>query len=203
MALKRKRSSPAFSSPSSDNSEATTQSSPMGFFYQQSKPVQPLFHKPTWSFPTYDDQASIHLNSRTRKRHRDNRPDEESIYASTIHKLYDAQRQHPHASPIYSETNTMNSTSTVPAQRSTLHSFWRIPKAPATVPMALEVNERLVTDMETFCEDCDKPLRHTDAMDIDQHFLEEDTSCKLCQRMICDTCAMLGDVRVCLPCASN
>lgn len=81
MGLKRKRSSPAFSSPLSDSSDATTSSSPLPFFYTQSKPVEPLYQKPTWSFPTYDEgMNSQYLNSRTRKRHRDNRPDEEIIH---------------------------------------------------------------------------------------------------------------------------
>lgn len=79
MALKRKRSSPAFSSPCSDSSDRSTNAMP--FFYAHSKPVEALHYKPTWSWPTYDDQPSNqYLNSRTRKRHRDNRPDEDQIH---------------------------------------------------------------------------------------------------------------------------
>lgn len=77
MALKRKRSSPAFSSPGSDGSDVTMQSSPLSSFYHQSKPVDAILTKPTWSWPTYEDSPS-HLNSRTRKRHRA-RPDEEQL----------------------------------------------------------------------------------------------------------------------------
>lgn len=77
MALKRKRSSPAFSSPGSDGSDVTMQSSPLSSFYHQSKPVDAIFTKSTWSWPTYEDSPS-HLNSRTRKRHRA-RPDEEQL----------------------------------------------------------------------------------------------------------------------------
>lgn len=79
MALKRKRSSPALSSPTSD-SDATTQSSPLPCFYQHSKPVDPLMYKPTWFLLPQRDDSQRHLNSRTRKRHRDNRPDEQQIY---------------------------------------------------------------------------------------------------------------------------
>jgi hypothetical protein len=225
MALKRKRSSQAFSSPSSDASEATTLSSPMPLFYQQSKPVEPLFHKPTWSFPTYDDHTSQHLNSRTRKRYRDNRPDEQSVYgasgwigaviqmsmladvcrcaANTINKLYEAQRQHLDASPIHSDMHTTNANTTEPTQRSTLHSFWRLPKAPTTISMSIDSSLRSLDRSNALCEDCDKPLRHDDAMDIDEYALEEETSCHACKRRICDSCAVLGDLRICLPCASS
>jgi hypothetical protein len=39
-------------------------------------------------------KAVPYLNSRTRKRHRDDRPDEEAIHENTLRKLYDAQRFH-------------------------------------------------------------------------------------------------------------
>ncbi|RMX85691.1 hypothetical protein D0869_03642 [Hortaea werneckii] len=89
MALKRKRSTPFISSPVSDISTTTTGSSDetaaIPFFYQQQKPISPLplqRQKPTWSWPTYDDTPSTQLlNSRTRKRHRDDRPDEQQIHA--------------------------------------------------------------------------------------------------------------------------
>lgn len=87
MALKRKRSSPGFSSPASDTTSTSTDSNngSLPFFYAQSKPTEPLYHKPTWSFPTYDDGAEQYrsvadMNSRTRKRHRDDRPGEEVVY---------------------------------------------------------------------------------------------------------------------------
>ncbi|KAK3678662.1 hypothetical protein LTR37_021462 [Vermiconidia calcicola] len=83
MALKRKRSSPNFSSPLSSASDASTQSSsPLSFVYAQSKPIESLYQKSTWSFPTYDSSERSHLNSRTRKRHRDDRPDDESIHVA-------------------------------------------------------------------------------------------------------------------------
>lgn len=88
MALKRKRSSPGFSSPASDTTSSTSTDSNNGslpFFYAQSKPVEPLYHKPTWAFPTYDDgekhyRSMADMNSRTRKRHRDDRPEEGTVY---------------------------------------------------------------------------------------------------------------------------
>ncbi|KIW72400.1 hypothetical protein PV04_00597 [Phialophora macrospora] len=39
-------------------------------------------------------EAVPYLNSRTRKRHRDDRPDDEAIHENTLRKLYDAQRFH-------------------------------------------------------------------------------------------------------------
>lgn len=87
MALKRKRSSPSVSSPFSDTSSTTTTLSSndapaIPFFYHPAKPVELLPQQtPTWSWPTYEDsQSGKHLNSRTRKRHRDDRPDEEDVY---------------------------------------------------------------------------------------------------------------------------
>lgn len=227
MALKRKRSSPGFSSPSSLSSDSTTQSSPLPSFYHQSKPIAPFYQKPTWSFPTYDDTlSSQHLNSRTRKRHRDNRPDEEQIHgvscwigaimdmssladvcrraASTIDRLYQAQRQHPDASPVLSQPVIQAQQPTQP-QRSTLHSFWRIGQPPAATMMVVDSGpkhlERVTTPPN--CEDCDRPLRAEDAMDVDEYTLNQETRCASCERSICDTCAILGTARTCLACASR
>lgn len=88
MALKRKRSTPSFisTSPLSTSSSTSTLTNPDGqlpCMYAQSKPVESLYQKPTWSFPTYesDEPSSVHhLGSRTRKRHRDDRPDESSVH---------------------------------------------------------------------------------------------------------------------------
>lgn len=87
MALKRKRSSATFRATISDTS-SNASSSPMSCFYTQTKPIEALHDKSTWAFPTYessdnDQQAArSYLNTRTRKRHRDNRPDEQSIYGT-------------------------------------------------------------------------------------------------------------------------
>ncbi|KAK6433739.1 hypothetical protein LTR95_010081 [Oleoguttula sp. CCFEE 5521] len=80
MAIKRRRSSPVLLSPSPDTSTASSGSSPIASFYTHSKPVAALYAKPTWSWPTYSDEPR-HLPSRTRKRHRDDRPDEEDVYS--------------------------------------------------------------------------------------------------------------------------
>ncbi|EME49003.1 hypothetical protein DOTSEDRAFT_162981 [Dothistroma septosporum NZE10] len=204
MAIKRKRPSPGFSSPSSTGSDTTIQSSPLPSFYHRSTLIAPLYHKPTWSFPTYDDSpSSQYLNSRTRKRHRDNRPDAQQIHAHTIDRLYQAQRQHPDASPVLSQPVVQAQHPTQP-QRSTLHSFWRIGQPPSTTMMAVDPGPmRLDTHMSFHCEDCDRPLKPADAMDVDEEILNQETRCASCERSICDTCAILGTSRTCLACASR
>ena len=242
MALKRKRSTPNFSSPFSDNtsSDSGRSSSPLPFFYAQSKPIEPLYQKATWSFPTYsssdnyehDHRPTRHLlNSRTRKRHRDNRPDELSIHgaskslqwigavicmstladvcrcaASTISRLYEAQRQHPNAEPMPSQTNAASLKSEhATNQRSTLHSFWNIGSAPTPVPLpvAFDSGPRSMISSDMRCEDCDGALRQDDAMELDDGAVEQESECYMCRRRVCDRCAVLGHERTCLGCASR
>lgn len=221
MALKRKRSAQAFSSPSSDASDTSTQFSPLPLFYQQSKPVDPLFHKPAWSWPMYDDTPSKqHLNSRTRKRHRDNRPDEQQVYGvscwlgavtdmraltdacrlaeSTISRLYEAQKQQPYAEPVYSH-QIPQAQHTQP-QRSTLHSFWRIAQPPSATPMFVDSATPSDLNVDMRCEDCDGTLTNCNAMDVEEDVLAQETSCHACNRQVCDRCAVSGDVRICLGC---
>jgi hypothetical protein len=94
MGLKRKRSTPSLSggSPESYTSTSTQSTSPLSSIYTQTKPTEPFFQKPTWSFPTYESDASMsshfHLGSRTRKRHRDDRPDESEVYGTAHAYVY-------------------------------------------------------------------------------------------------------------------
>ncbi|CZT20469.1 uncharacterized protein RCC_06329 [Ramularia collo-cygni] len=202
MALKRKRSSATVSSPASISSSATKSASPPPLFFQQNPPIE-LSHEPTWSFPTYDDHPQQHLNSRTRKRYRNNRPDEEAVYASTIEKLFAAQKQLTITSPVYSPptTTTPPSESTesteLPPQRTTLHSFWRLQQAPLSssstmMDCAYDTN----TSRETSCE-------NDDSMDIDDGFVNEGTSCQSCHRRVHGRYTAIGNLRVCLTCASS
>lgn len=241
MALKRKRSSPTLSSPFSDTTTISSDaSSPSGlpFFYTQSKPTEPLYQKPTWSFPTYDSDSSYsaparHLNSRTRKRHRDDRPDEESVFgsfqpsciawlgaahmgafadvcmraASTLSRLYEAQRSLPKLEPVPTAPCRMMAVEEEPVQKSTLHSFWKIegaaPMPTTTTHMAIDSGGSSATSLEMRCEDCDGTLRRDDVMDLDDGFVELETSCVSCRRHVCDACAVLGNERVCLACVSR
>ncbi|PIB00456.1 hypothetical protein CB0940_01120 [Cercospora beticola] len=201
MALKRKRSSPAFSSPGSDGSDVTMQSSPLSSFYHQSKPVDAILTKPTWSWPTYEDSPS-HLNSRTRKRHRA-RPDEEQLCAKTINRLFEAQRQFPHAAPMASAPATSTMTSETPTQRTTLHSFWNLGQRSNDTPMTVRTSRVEIPSDVITCEDCDQNVRPDDAMDLDNGIVENETRCEGCSRQVCDMCAVLGDHRMCLSCAGR
>lgn len=229
MALKRKRSSQTFSSPFSDTSVASTDSSGViPFFYHQSKPIaaEPLHQKLTWSFPTYDEDhlSAQHLNSRTRKRHRDDRPDEQTVYgvscwlgavvqmstladvchcaASTINKLYEAQRRQPDPAPLLSQPSLSAPQVSEKPQKSTLHSFWRIPQQPpVSTVMAIDSGPILASNFGRKCEDCDSLLQGEDAMDLDGVEAQDKTCCS-CRRHVCDTCAVLDNERICLACAS-
>lgn len=58
-------------------------------------------------------------------------------------------------------------------------------------------------NIDTKCEDCDRSLRHEDAMQIDESVFEHEVSCQNCGRKVCDHCAVVGDARICLGCASG
>lgn len=226
MAFKRKRSDSealSFSSPLSDSSSVSTLSAEaLPFFFQQSKPVESLYAKPSWAWPTYQDDRSCGLNSRTRKRHRDDRPDENAVHgmscwlgsaicmnslaevcrvaASTIGKLFDAQRLHPNASPVFSNDSHAVEHPPQP-QQNTLHSFWHINAPPMSAPMSMDSPANTASDMQ--CADCDGSLRSDDAMDVDGEMLARETACQSCGRYVCDTCAVLGNQRTCLGCANR
>ncbi|KAK5132106.1 hypothetical protein LTR08_000356 [Meristemomyces frigidus] len=220
MTLKRKRSSQAISSPSVSATSAVTidSAASIPFFYQHSKPVEPLQQKPTWAWPTYDDSPSSgaqHLNSRTRKRHRDDRPDEEAVYAATMEKLFDAQRRHLDLQPAQPSTQilhpapTATATAAAPHQNSTLHSFWRLPPHAHPRPFhPVDLNNNnsstaLTETREPQCEDCERPLQHADAMEMDTGMWEQEQACAACGRRVCDVCAVMGDARICLGCAGG
>jgi len=88
MALKRKRSLTTFS-PKSDSSASSVftheSSSPTGipFFYTQTKPTSSSQSADAWK--TSDRIISNNINSRTMKRHRDNRPDEDQVHRTIEH----------------------------------------------------------------------------------------------------------------------
>lgn len=224
MSLKRKRSSPstcaAFEASDASSSPPSAPSSALlPAFYHHSKPTA------TWSWPTYDDgSSSSQLNSRTRKRHRDDRPDEQQVFgascwigsvidmstladvcriaANTMRRLFEAQKLRPDAAPVISHAT--EAPRPMQRQRSTLHSFWHLPQGPtstSSTPMSLDVHSSPMQPA-TPCEDCDGPLQHGDGMQLDEALLDKESQCQCCQRKICDTCAVLGKERICLACAS-
>ena len=131
------------------------------------------------------------------------------VTASTISRLYEAQRQHPRAEPVPSQPQP--NVYAIPAadrqtkQKSTLHAFWNISSAPVAARSLVATDSTLPSrnEWEWRCEDCDSSLRSTDAMDLDEGAVEEETSCFLCRRYVCNGCAVLGDERVCLACANR
>ncbi|KAK0906958.1 hypothetical protein LTR91_015432 [Friedmanniomyces endolithicus] len=185
MALKRKRSSISFSSPATVFSTSTDfPFTAIPSYYPQQKPTPAFYEKQTWAFPTYDDGPSAqHLNSRTRKRHRDDRPDEQKVHASTISRLYEAQRKHKDAEPVPSSQSIVPAPAHERPQKSTLHAFWSLPSAPArTDDMQVDSGSDRASDQESRCEDCERPLREEDAMEVDDVVLERDTACTMCRR---------------------
>lgn len=125
------------------------------------------------------------------------------VAASTISKLYEAQRQPAHPEPFVPSEPLLPS-STLPVQRSTLHSFWNINSArPATTHMMLDPHDHPLAGTKMRCEDCDMTLRLDDAMEIDVGVVEQETACFCCRRRVCDRCAVLGKKRVCLACATS
>ena len=79
MLHKRKRSSTTIlSSPTSDLTGSTVQS-----FYPHTKPILSPFHSSPSKPSSFDPDTPSHLNIRTRKRHRDNRPDAESVHGAS------------------------------------------------------------------------------------------------------------------------
>ena len=145
-----------------------------------------------------------HVNLRTRKRLRDNRPDMEVIHRNTLVKLFEAQRN-PQQVPICVESrNTELSTISslqMPSQKS-LHSFFSIPQSRLPRPETQALEQR--TDA---CEDCGNQLAaamgsassEVDMMDISDS--DDIFACASCHRNVCDMCSVRADHRLCLECA--
>lgn len=125
--------------------------------------------------------------------------------ASTMQRLFDAQRKHPMASPLPSHQNAQAAVQHEQSQRSTLHKFWSLPPSHGSTvqPMSMQVEQTVALGIGTDlrCEDCDRSLRDDDKMDLDESAFEEDMGCIACHRHVCGACAILGDERICLSCA--
>jgi len=86
MVLKRKRSTTTlstFETPSHSQWQDTTAVLKMPLIFPQTKPIEPFYQTLIClnpQSPLGDQSESPHLNSRTRKRHRDDRPDEQQIH---------------------------------------------------------------------------------------------------------------------------
>ncbi|KAF2201506.1 hypothetical protein GQ43DRAFT_415675 [Delitschia confertaspora ATCC 74209] len=210
MALKRKRSvdlSPLSTSSFSASTPEAQSPSPLPHQFHQAMDIESCSNHfnsiSTWNMHT-GRLLSSDLGSRTRKRFRDNRPDERVIQQNTINKLFSAQRQFPHASPIPSQSEPPIHHE-VPAQKSTLHSFWKLPVLPRGLS-SLQLNQSVPQTVSVSrCEDCDAMLQsETDSMDMDMDNGSGDQfACQVCGRRVCGTCAVVSETRHCLQCATT
>ncbi|KEQ97690.1 hypothetical protein AUEXF2481DRAFT_2623 [Aureobasidium subglaciale EXF-2481] len=204
MSIKRKRSTGSlFTASTFEASPTPFSSSPYRLpeIFVQSKTHEqssPLNWKPFSStVGSEDTQRTPELNSRTRKRYRDGRPEEAEIHASTVEKLFSAQKEHPHASPLPSQQSQLQPDSQIAntdaPQRSTLHSFWHLPQN-IQLPHAGQPTpqQEVLT-----CDGCDGVLVPEYSMDT----LDIDTACGACGKHVCNTCAVAADMRLCLDCA--
>ncbi|KAF2027009.1 hypothetical protein EK21DRAFT_72909 [Setomelanomma holmii] len=166
-----------------------------------------------WDFASASRVKSGDWGNRTRKRFRDNRPDERAIHESTLHKLFAAQRNHPDASPVPSEPVPFQlpATTTSKPQKSTLHSFWKQLPAPPVQPIFSMPSQVQQPDSQLpRCEDCDTALRSVnDSMDVDMDMdmggaVESNPfACSDCGKNVCGTCAVVSTKRHCLQCATS
>jgi len=125
--------------------------------------------------------------SRTRKRHRDNRPSEADVHQHTLSLLYSAQ-QNPsfnpspqnHDMPMSTFPSAMANQYSEPTQQASLHSFWSLPNARQVSPSSVSSTSSSDTSPmnispntsfpPTNCEDCDASLQlsdNADEMDVD------------------------------------
>ncbi|KAF7923605.1 hypothetical protein EAE99_006864 [Botrytis elliptica] len=173
------------------------------------------------------------FSSRTRKRHRDNRPNEDTVHQHTLSLLYSAQQPSnintncmppPSPSAISPHTIIPNPPNNAPHQAS-LHSFWQLPSnrqispsSDSSYTSSTSVSPKTITHphlIPTNCEDCDASLANTEGgdemdvdtiMDIDMYGAGETNHvCTNCGKQVCHSCAVsnLGVERKCLGCAGS
>ncbi|KAF3004205.1 hypothetical protein E8E13_006806 [Curvularia kusanoi] len=164
-----------------------------------------------WDFTRAHRVKPSDWGNRTRKRVRDNRPDERAVHENTVHKLFLAQRQHPHASPVPSDPqpSAQPAIAVSKPQKSTLHSFWNIAAPPVQAPVFSYQATHAPNGAHTLrCDDCDAQLEAEDEgmdIDVDMDSIEGTSSlaCRKCGRNVCGRCAVVGDARHCLQCATH
>ncbi|KAF2641681.1 hypothetical protein P280DRAFT_468239 [Massarina eburnea CBS 473.64] len=234
MGHKRKRSTSIspFSTTSSIFSSSTPETqSPATFpIHDSAMAIDAPFQRVNaWDFSSVGRVKSSYGGSsgdwglRTKKRIRNNRPDECIIHENTIQKLFTAQRQNPHASPIPSDTLPSPHQPTPifeKPQKSTLHTFWKLPAPPVQAPSPLFQHARQQQQPPPpppphlpHCEDCDAPLHaYTDGMDMGMGMdtdmdidgpMEGSSACQDCGRNVCGACAVVARARLCLGCATS
>ncbi|KAI6350070.1 hypothetical protein MCOR25_010606 [Pyricularia grisea] len=171
------------------------------------------------SFSTRSSNPS-HLNSRTVKRHRDNRPSENEVHQHTLELLYSArdvpsehlqhaqQRAHIQPPANFASTQQQCQQQTPATRQTSLHSFWNLPRT-SSKATAMISSLSPSTDLgSSSCEDCGSRLRSDDGMmDVDDDGCgsAEGCSCNACGKVVCFSCSVgnLGEHRRCLMCAGR
>lgn len=131
---------------------------------------------------------------------------------NTVHRLFLAQRQHPYASPVPSDPQPPAQQPAITVskpQKSTLHSFWNIAAPPAQAPVfSYQTTPTHDHAHVPRCEDCDVQLEVEEGgmnvdVDMDSAGSASPLACHDCGRNVCGRCAVVGDVRHCLQCATH
>ncbi|KAG9240092.1 hypothetical protein BJ878DRAFT_320387 [Calycina marina] len=120
------------------------------------------------------------FSSRTRKRYRNNRPDESQVHQHTLSLLYSAQRaaQSYPSPPMFEQQDPTAPlpNSNARTRQPSLHSFWQVSNVRQSSPSSSASSSGDVTPtvemtsplQATSCEDCDTSREQADdAMDID------------------------------------
>ena len=171
------------------------------------------------------ESTSSQLHSRTRKRFRDNRPDESTIHGTpilpsllvlalptdfwtppetTYNKLFAAARSPPPFSYSMSPSTSISPARPQPPQRQhSLHNFWSIPSSAPSVSDPLTI----VPSSVATCEDCEAPFDvdvFMGGMD-DEDAKGAEFGCQSCGRRVCGMCAVVevGVGRECLQCRTS
>ncbi|KAI9038531.1 uncharacterized protein KD926_010660 [Aspergillus affinis] len=92
------------------------------------------------------DDSPKHLSSRTRKRYRNDRPEDKVVYENTLRWLFTAQQQQgPTASPEADENmdlTTLSSSEIVDPRQQTLHKFFQPSQTSSFQPRANHLHQR-------------------------------------------------------------
>ncbi|KAL8727505.1 MAG: hypothetical protein Q9181_005691 [Wetmoreana brouardii] len=222
MSLKRKRSIDTLSPSSASSSsifDSSRDTSPIAFHYPfrhdasvTDTALLPRHSQAQGVVPAWPEHTSSSINSRTKKRLRNNRPAEAEVFASTYNRLFSAARSSHSvpANPPSHHQQTLQSAPPAPRQ-SSLHNFWSLPAPPtSTAPAANNPTSSGALEPRV-CEDCDAPLMPSSGevlmggMDTDGDEVamdEDELRCRGCRKMVCATCAVVetGMGRECLEC---
>ncbi|OAQ79514.1 hypothetical protein VFPFJ_10000 [Purpureocillium lilacinum] len=179
---------------------------------------------PVFGFPAMDPGRDAHLNSRTWKRSRSNRPSDDEVHQRTLHLLLSAQQQQqqheqkttsPQPSPYVADRGAPlagtfrqhHQPQALPQRRQgSLHSFWAINSAPTAAPDSM-TGVQVYTQASRVCEDCGAALGAPggdDGMDIDGGSSDM-APCGNCGKVVCFSCSVssLGEEKRCLRCADR